>query len=45
MEDCERIVAAIQHALLERFHITHSTVQLERAGLPREAGPFMPEGI
>jgi cobalt-zinc-cadmium efflux system protein len=45
MEESERILAAIQRALRDRFHITHSTVQLERAGLPKEAGLFMPVPI
>jgi cobalt-zinc-cadmium efflux system protein len=42
MEESERILAGIR-AVLEDFHITHTTVQFERAGLPAEAGPYMPE--
>jgi cobalt-zinc-cadmium efflux system protein len=43
MEESQAILRAIQHALEHEFHIAHSTVQFERAGLPAEAGPYMPE--
>jgi cobalt-zinc-cadmium efflux system protein len=42
MEESERILARVRQILSEKFHITHSTVQFERAGLPAEAGPLMP---
>ena len=42
MEESERILAGIQHVLDKQFHITHITVQFERAGLPAQAGFFMP---
>ena len=45
MEESERILAGIRGAVEQRFHIAHTTVQFERAGLPREAGLFMPEPI
>ena len=45
MEESERILAGIRERLAERFHITHTTIQFERAGLPPEAGYFMPETI
>ncbi|MGH9710344.1 MAG: cation diffusion facilitator family transporter [Candidatus Acidiferrales bacterium] len=45
MEDSERILMAIRERLAEHFHITHTTIQFERAGLPHEAGYFMPEPI
>jgi cobalt-zinc-cadmium efflux system protein len=45
MEDSERILKAIRERLAERFHITHTTIQFERAGLPHEAGYFMPEPV
>ncbi len=45
MEDSERILKAIRECLAERFHITHTTIQFERAGLPHEAGYFMPEPV
>jgi len=45
MEESERILLAIRERLAERFHITHTTIQFERAGLPPEAGYFMPETI
>jgi cobalt-zinc-cadmium efflux system protein len=43
MEDSEKILTGIHEVLARDFHITHTTVQLERAGLPAEAGPYMPE--
>jgi len=42
MDESERILAAINRALAGRFHITHSTIQFERAGLPRDAKLIMP---
>jgi cobalt-zinc-cadmium efflux system protein len=45
MEDSERILMAIRERLAEQFQITHTTIQFERAGLPPEAGYFMPESI
>ena len=43
MEESERILQAIQQKLLEEFHIHHSTVQFERAGLPLQSGYVMPQ--
>ena len=43
MEDSERILAQLREVLAQNFHITHSTVQFERALLPAQSGPFMPE--
>jgi cobalt-zinc-cadmium efflux system protein len=43
MEESERILARVNERLAREFHITHSTIQFERAGLPAEAGYFMPE--
>jgi cobalt-zinc-cadmium efflux system protein len=43
MEDSERILAQLRETLARDFHISHTTVQFERAGLPAEAGPYMPE--
>lgn len=43
MEESERILAAINTILAERFQITHSTIQFERAGLPRASTLYMPE--
>jgi cobalt-zinc-cadmium efflux system protein len=43
MEESERILAAIEALLAEKFHITHTTIQFERAGLPREATLYLPE--
>jgi cobalt-zinc-cadmium efflux system protein len=44
MEDSERILACIRDVLAHDFHITHTTIQFERAGLPAE-GLYMPEPI
>jgi cobalt-zinc-cadmium efflux system protein len=43
MEDSEKILGQIHEVLARDFQISHTTVQLERAGLPAEAGPLMPE--
>jgi cobalt-zinc-cadmium efflux system protein len=42
MEESERVLAAIREVLARDFHITHTTIQFERAGLPAEAGLYMP---
>jgi cobalt-zinc-cadmium efflux system protein len=44
MEDSERILANIRDVLAHDFHITHTTIQFERAGLPVE-GLYMPEPV
>lgn len=44
MEDSERILGSIRNVLAHDFHITHTTIQFERAGLPAE-GLYMPEPI
>lgn len=43
MEDSEKILCSIREALHHDFRIAHTTIQFERAGLPAEAGPYMPE--
>ena len=45
MDECERILAAIQKRVAEEFGIEHSTVQLERAGLPAVSGYVMPQPL
>jgi cobalt-zinc-cadmium efflux system protein len=45
MEESEKVLCAIRERLAEEFHITHTTVQFERAGLPQDAGYFMPDPI
>ena len=45
MEDSEKILAGIREILAHNFHINHTTVQFERAGLPAEAGLYMPEPV
>ena len=42
MEESEKILAAIRQRLASEFRITHTTIQFERAGLPRDAGYYMP---
>jgi len=41
MDECERVLAAIRKKV-QQFGIEHSTVQLERAGLPATSGYIMP---
>ena len=43
MEESERILSNIHRILADDFRITHTTIQFERAGLPAEAGLYMPE--
>jgi cobalt-zinc-cadmium efflux system protein len=42
MDECEKVLCAIRKKV-EEFGIEHSTVQLERAGLPATSGYVMPE--
>jgi len=43
MDECERILYAIQQKAAQDFGIDHTTVQFERAGLPAKSGYVMPE--
>jgi cobalt-zinc-cadmium efflux system protein len=43
MDECERILISIQETAAKSFRIEHTTVQLERAGLPATSGYVMPE--
>jgi cobalt-zinc-cadmium efflux system protein len=43
MEESEKILANIRELLARDFHITHTTIQFERAGLPAKAGLYMPQ--
>src|SRR5689334_7009736 len=43
MDECERLMDAIRQVAAKQFHIEHTTVQLERAGLPAKSGYVMPE--
>lgn len=45
MEESERVRTEIQKRLEARFHITHTTIQFERAGLPPDSGFYMPEPV
>jgi len=42
MEESEKILRRIREVLAHDFHVTHTTIQFERAGLPAEAGLYMP---
>jgi len=42
MEESERILECVRELLARQFHITHTTIQFERAGLPAQAGLYMP---
>ncbi len=42
MDESEKILQAICAQLEKDFHISHITVQFERAGLPQETGYIMP---
>ncbi|MGH9684866.1 MAG: cation diffusion facilitator family transporter [Candidatus Acidiferrales bacterium] len=44
LEDCEKVLTGIRDALAREFHITHTTIQFERAGLPND-GFYMPEPV
>lgn len=43
MDECERLLASIKQVAAQNFQIEHTTVQLERAGLPAQSGYVMPE--
>jgi Co/Zn/Cd efflux system component len=43
LDECERILTAIQQKAASEFGIAHTTVQFERAGLPAQSGYVMPE--
>jgi cobalt-zinc-cadmium efflux system protein len=45
LDECERILNEIQQTVSEKFSIGHTTVQLERAGLPAQSGYVMPEPL
>jgi cobalt-zinc-cadmium efflux system protein len=43
LEQCEMLLQKVRSKLADDYKISHTTIQFERAGLPREAGFFMPE--
>jgi len=45
MDESEKILKSILERLNSDFHITHTTVQFERAGLPQDAGYHMPQPL
>ena len=42
LDECERLLACIKQVAAQDFQIEHTTVQLERAGLPAQSGYVMP---
>jgi len=45
MDECEKILTAIRQKIAADFAIEHTTVQLERAGLPAISGYVMPAPV
>src|SRR5947199_511291 len=43
LDECERLLASIKQLASKEFGVEHTTVQLERAGLPAQSGYVMPE--
>jgi cobalt-zinc-cadmium efflux system protein len=43
MDESEKILKSILERLEADFHITHTTIQFERAGLPQGGGYYMPQ--
>jgi cobalt-zinc-cadmium efflux system protein len=43
LDECERLLASIKQVAAREFGVEHTTVQLERAGLPATSGYVMPE--
>ena len=42
LEECEKIITSVREALARDFNITHTTIQIERAGLPVSTEFIMP---
>ena len=45
LDECERVLSSIKQVAAKEFAIEHTTVQLERAGLPAQSGYVMPEPV
>jgi cobalt-zinc-cadmium efflux system protein len=45
MDESEKILKTIMERLNADFHISHTTIQFERAGLPQHAGYYMPQPV
>src|SRR2546422_956423 len=45
LDECELLLASIQRVAAKEFGVEHTTVQLERAGLPATSGYVMPEPV
>jgi cobalt-zinc-cadmium efflux system protein len=45
MDESEKILKTIMERLDADFQISHTTIQFERAGLPQDAGYYMPQPV
>jgi cobalt-zinc-cadmium efflux system protein len=45
MDESEKLLRVIRSRIEQDFHITHTTVQFERAGLPHETRFIMPHAV
>src|ERR1700686_609663 len=45
LDECERLLASIKQVAAREFGVEHTTVQLERAGLPATSGYVMPQPV
>jgi len=45
MDESEKILTSIRERLNADFHISHTTIQFERAGLPQDGGYYMPQPL
>jgi cobalt-zinc-cadmium efflux system protein len=43
LDECELLLSSIKQVAAKEFGVEHTTVQLERAGLPAQSGYVMPE--
>src|SRR5260221_799170 len=43
LDECERLLSSIKQVAAKEFGVDHTTVQLERAGLPAQSSYVMPE--
>jgi cobalt-zinc-cadmium efflux system protein len=43
LDECEHLLSSIKQVAAKEFGVEHTTVQLERAGLPAQSGYVMPE--
>lgn len=43
LDGCEKLLASVREVLQKEFHIDHTTIQFERAGLAADNSLYMPE--